>query len=193
MTESGRATGPAASVRHRLRLHPPPPALPAHVRRAGGSLRARRRASGRSRRAFSYSFYDYSLLRPDARSFVGLDNYRALFTDDAARNSIVTTVIFTVSAVTLEFVLGLGLALLLWRDSVFQPHLPRASPDPGHRHAAGRRARLPRAARARLRHDRLLRRRTGDCRRRAASSAIPARRSARSSSSTPGSGRRSWR
>jgi multiple sugar transport system permease protein len=69
---------------------------------------------------FSYSFYDYSLLKPDARSYVGLDNYRALFTNDAARNSILTTVIFTVSAVTLEFLLGLGLALLLWRDSIFR-------------------------------------------------------------------------
>jgi multiple sugar transport system permease protein len=69
---------------------------------------------------FSYSFYDYSLLKPDAKSYVGLDNYRALFTNDAARNSILTTVTFTVSAVTLEFLLGLGLALLLWRDSIFR-------------------------------------------------------------------------
>jgi multiple sugar transport system permease protein len=68
----------------------------------------------------AYSFYDYSLLRPAARAFVGLDNYRALYTNDAARNSILTTMIFTVSAVTLEFVAGLALALLLWRDSAFQ-------------------------------------------------------------------------
>src|SRR4051812_11741320 len=69
---------------------------------------------------FSYSFYDYSLLRPEARSFVGLENYRALFSNDAARNSLVTTLIFTVAAVTVEFLLGLGLALLLWRDGAFQ-------------------------------------------------------------------------
>jgi multiple sugar transport system permease protein len=69
---------------------------------------------------FAYSFYDYSLLKPAARAFVGFENYRALFTNDAARNSIVTTVVFTVSAVTLEFLLGLALALLLWRDSAFQ-------------------------------------------------------------------------
>ena len=79
-----------------------------------------RSRSGRSRQGFSYSFYDYSLLKPEARTFVGLDNYRALFTNDAARNSIVTTLIFTVAAVTVEFVLGLGLALLLWRDGAFQ-------------------------------------------------------------------------
>jgi multiple sugar transport system permease protein len=66
-----------------------------------------------------FSFFDYSLLKPAARTFVGLGNYRELYTDPAARGSILTTVLFTVSAVGLEFVLGLGLALLLWRDSVF--------------------------------------------------------------------------
>src|SRR5690606_1757676 len=51
----------------------------------------------------SYSFYDYNLLRPSAKTFVGLENYRALFTDAVARNSIVTTLTFTVAAVTVEF------------------------------------------------------------------------------------------
>jgi multiple sugar transport system permease protein len=68
----------------------------------------------------SYSFYDYSLLKPAARTFVGLDNYRALFTNPAAWNSIVTTVKFTALAVGLEFLLGLALALLLWREGTFQ-------------------------------------------------------------------------
>jgi multiple sugar transport system permease protein len=66
------------------------------------------------------SFYDYSLLRPAKTAFIGLDNYRALWIKDEARKSIVVTAIFTVSAVTVEFVIGLGLALLLWRDSLFQ-------------------------------------------------------------------------
>jgi multiple sugar transport system permease protein len=66
-----------------------------------------------------FSFYDYSLLRPGAASFVGLENYRELLSDPAARNSIATTAVFTVSAVAIEFVLGLGLALLLWRDTTF--------------------------------------------------------------------------
>jgi multiple sugar transport system permease protein len=69
---------------------------------------------------FAYSFYDYNLLRPGARIFVGFDNYRALWTNPAARHSLVVTLTFTVSAVALEFLLGLGLALLLWRDGVFQ-------------------------------------------------------------------------
>ena len=68
----------------------------------------------------NYSFYDYSLLRPARTAFIGLDNYRALWTNEAARNSIITTATFTVSAVAVEFLLGLGLALLLWRDSPFQ-------------------------------------------------------------------------
>jgi multiple sugar transport system permease protein len=67
-----------------------------------------------------FSFFDYSLLKPAARSYVGLGNYRELWTDPAARASIVTTAVFTISAVALEFLLGLGLALLLWRDSLFQ-------------------------------------------------------------------------
>lgn len=67
-----------------------------------------------------FSFYDYSLLRPAARTFVGLENYRALFSNEAARHSIVVTIVFTVAAVGVEFVLGLALALLLWRDSLFQ-------------------------------------------------------------------------
>ena len=66
------------------------------------------------------SFYDYSLLRPAKTAFIGLDNYRALWINEEARRSIVVSAIFTVSAVTVEFGLGLGLALLLWRDSLFQ-------------------------------------------------------------------------
>ena len=66
-----------------------------------------------------YSVYDYSLLRPAKTAFIGLDNYRALWANDAARNSILTTAKFTVAAVGIEFVLGMGLALLLWRDSLF--------------------------------------------------------------------------
>jgi multiple sugar transport system permease protein len=119
MTAGGRAKGPAATVRQGLSftrrrqlflLMFGTPAVLYVIAVALWPL-----AQG-----FSYSFYDYSLLKPDAKSYVGLDNYRALFTNDAARNSILTTVTFTMSAVTLEFLLGLGLALLLWRDSIFR-------------------------------------------------------------------------
>jgi multiple sugar transport system permease protein len=68
---------------------------------------------------FLYSFESYSLIRPASRHFVGLDNYRALFEDDAARASLTNTFLFTFGAVTLESLLGLGVALLLWRDDWF--------------------------------------------------------------------------
>jgi multiple sugar transport system permease protein len=68
---------------------------------------------------FLYSFESYSLIRPASRHFVGLDNYRTLFEDDAARASLTNTFLFTFGAVTLESLLGLGVALLLWRDDWF--------------------------------------------------------------------------
>jgi multiple sugar transport system permease protein len=71
-------------------------------------------------RGIAYSFYDYNLLHPARAAFVGFANYEALWANDAARRAIETTALFTICAVGLEFVLGLGLALLLWRDSSFQ-------------------------------------------------------------------------
>jgi multiple sugar transport system permease protein len=67
-----------------------------------------------------YSLFDYSLMHPATRHFIGFDNYVQLWTDPDARASVVTTLIFTVSAVALEFVIGLGLALLLWRNGAFE-------------------------------------------------------------------------
>jgi multiple sugar transport system permease protein len=66
-----------------------------------------------------FSFFDYSLLKPEARAFVGLENYRELLSDAGARRSILTTATFTLAAVGVQLILGLGLALLLWRDSLF--------------------------------------------------------------------------
>jgi multiple sugar transport system permease protein len=71
-------------------------------------------------RGIAYSFYDYNLLHPAKTAFVGFANYGAIWDNDAALRSIGTTALFTLSAVGLEFILGLGLALLLWRDSAFQ-------------------------------------------------------------------------
>ena len=66
-----------------------------------------------------YSFFSYNLQRPARRHFIGLGNYAALWADDGTRAAIVNTFAFTVAAVGLEFVAGLALALLLWRDSRF--------------------------------------------------------------------------
>jgi multiple sugar transport system permease protein len=68
---------------------------------------------------FLYSFHSYNLIRPASRHFVGLDNYRELWRDPTARRALINTFAFTFGAVTLEFVLGLGVALLLWRDDWF--------------------------------------------------------------------------
>ena len=68
---------------------------------------------------FLYSFESYNLIRPGSRHFVGLDNYVALWRDPTARSAVINTFLFTFGAVTIEFVLGLGVALLLWRDDWF--------------------------------------------------------------------------
>jgi len=48
-------------------------------------------------------------------SFVGLENYRFIFTDPAFRGSLTFTFVFTVASVGITFVLGFALALLLDR------------------------------------------------------------------------------
>ena len=68
---------------------------------------------------FLYSFESYNLIRPGSRHFVGLDNYVSLWRDPTARSAVINTFLFTFGAVTIEFVLGLGVALLLWRDDLF--------------------------------------------------------------------------
>ena len=66
-----------------------------------------------------YSLWDYNLIRPQRATFVGLDNYAELWRDPSARHALANTFLFTGLAVGLEIVFGLGLALLLWRDSLF--------------------------------------------------------------------------
>jgi multiple sugar transport system permease protein len=68
---------------------------------------------------FLYSFDSYNLIRPGSRHFVGLDNYLALWRDPTARQAVINTFAFTFGAVGIEFVLGLGVALLLWSDDWF--------------------------------------------------------------------------
>ncbi len=64
---------------------------------------------------FSLAFQKFN---PDVNvdnEFAGLANFARLLTDDKFHNSLMNTLVFTVSAVTIEFLLGLGLALLLDR------------------------------------------------------------------------------
>ena len=58
------------------------------------------------------SLYDWSLTS-DTKKFVGLDNFRYMFSDQTTLNSIWLTFKFTVIAVFLEITLGLVLALIL--------------------------------------------------------------------------------
>ena len=58
------------------------------------------------------SLYDWWLLRPRSIPFVGLGNYARLATDPELRRAIVVTGLFTAGSVAVEFLVGLGLALL---------------------------------------------------------------------------------
>ena len=58
------------------------------------------------------SLYDWWLLHPRNIRFVGLDNYLRLWADAEVWRAAVVTSLFTVGAVALEFLAGLGLALL---------------------------------------------------------------------------------
>jgi multiple sugar transport system permease protein len=68
---------------------------------------------------FWFSFWDYNLIRPKRTSFAGWDNYLKVFTDRTARDAVFNTFQFTFFSVAAQLVLGFALALLLWRDSVF--------------------------------------------------------------------------
>jgi len=59
------------------------------------------------------SVHQYFLLKPWVpRIFVGIKNFMELFTDEMFRNTIVVTVSFTLISVGIEFLVGLGLALI---------------------------------------------------------------------------------
>jgi multiple sugar transport system permease protein len=64
--------------------------------------------------SFWLGLHSWNMMIPRSKPvWYGLDNYRALLHDDAFRSSLRVTAIFVVSAVTIEFLLGMGLALLI--------------------------------------------------------------------------------
>ena len=73
--------------------------------------------------AFYISFFDYRLAR-SARPFIGLDNYIDAVTSYSFLFVLVQNIVFTVVSVSLEFLFGMGLALLLnrnfWGREVFR-------------------------------------------------------------------------
>ena len=60
-----------------------------------------------------FSFFEYSSNVDVPHQFVGLENFKRLFVDEAFHNALKNTVFFTVVAVSIEFALGLGFALLV--------------------------------------------------------------------------------
>lgn len=63
-----------------------------------------------------FSFQDWNLLRPAARSFVWFENYVTVFTGTDLYSSLLATTLITGSSVVLSVIFGLGLALLLDRN-----------------------------------------------------------------------------
>jgi multiple sugar transport system permease protein len=64
-----------------------------------------------------YAFINYSATNPNP-VFVGLKNFRAVLTSSVFWGSVRTTLIYAASATVIETVLGVGVALLLYRASV---------------------------------------------------------------------------
>ena len=66
-----------------------------------------------------YSFFAYNLQRPQRTKFIGIGNYLDIFSDSSARQAIFNTFQFTIVGVAVQLLLGLGIALMLWRDDRF--------------------------------------------------------------------------
>jgi multiple sugar transport system permease protein len=64
-------------------------------------------------RTFWLSLHHLNIKFVDHQKFVGFDNYTKLMKDDRFWGSLKNTFIFTVSSVSLEFILGLGFALVM--------------------------------------------------------------------------------
>ena len=62
-----------------------------------------------------YSFTDFNLIGGEI-SFIGLKNYQRVVTDPKMLKAIWNTLVFTLSAITLEMLFGLGIALILNRE-----------------------------------------------------------------------------
>ena len=68
--------------------------------------------------AIYYSLQRYNLAFPTTRGFIWFANYISLFRDATFWGTIVVSMAYTVLTVGLELLLGLGIALLLWRRTL---------------------------------------------------------------------------
>lgn len=69
------------------------------------------------------SFTDYSLIRPDDVNGIWFGNYSELFRSPDFWNSVRVTIVFTVFAVSLQTVLGVGIAAILHHETKQAPWL----------------------------------------------------------------------
>jgi multiple sugar transport system permease protein len=60
--------------------------------------------------------HNYTIYRPDMASFAGIDNFLDLLDAEVFSQSFLVTILFSLFAVTLEFAIGLGVAILLDRN-----------------------------------------------------------------------------
>lgn len=63
--------------------------------------------------AVRLAFYSYNPLNPEASTFAGLDNFRAIFEDPLFWQSFQQAAVWTFSSIVLQTVIGVALALLL--------------------------------------------------------------------------------
>lgn len=68
--------------------------------------------------AIYLSFFKADLRFPDNNEFIGLDNYRTIWESDIWWTSVETTLIITVISVILEFIVGMAVALFMYRAIV---------------------------------------------------------------------------
>ena len=68
--------------------------------------------------AVFYSLERYNLAFPTTRGFIWFANYISLFSDGSFWRTILVSMTYTVLTVGLELLLGLGIALLLWRRTL---------------------------------------------------------------------------
>jgi len=63
--------------------------------------------------AVRLAFYDHNPLRPEASTFVGLDNFRVIFEDPLFWQSLRQAAVWTSCSILLQTIIGVALALLL--------------------------------------------------------------------------------
>ena len=62
---------------------------------------------------FTVAFQKFNPAQTGGNEWIGLDNFARLLTDQKFHNALKNTLVFTAAAVTIEFLLGLGFALLV--------------------------------------------------------------------------------